>query len=106
MSINYSTLQNTLFPAATVLPNVLRKSSDGILEAYGRSLPAAGSSGGQSLESCPTSRSTGHALSASLGTGPRPAHPPDASSNLLAPACRPGPNRAKTSVATEAFRFL
>lgn len=45
MSINYATLQNTLFPAATTTPQTLRKSSDGILSCYGKSVPADGDSG-------------------------------------------------------------
>ena len=45
MSINYATLQNTLFPVATTSPQTLRKSSDGILEAYGLAVPADGVGG-------------------------------------------------------------
>lgn len=45
MSINYATLQNTVFPTATTLPQTLRKSSDGILEAYGLAVPADGVGG-------------------------------------------------------------
>ena len=45
MTINYATLQNTLFPAATNLPQTLRKSTDGILICYGKAVPVAGSSG-------------------------------------------------------------
>lgn len=45
MSINYSTLQNTLFPAATNLPQTLRKSADGILMSYGKVVPVSGASG-------------------------------------------------------------
>jgi hypothetical protein len=45
MSITYATLQNTLFPAAVATPQTLRKSSDGVLESYGKSVPAEGVSG-------------------------------------------------------------
>lgn len=45
MTINYATLQNTLFPAGTSTPQTLRKSSDGILEAYGKEVPVDGASG-------------------------------------------------------------
>lgn len=45
MSINYSVLQNTLFPAATTTPQTLRKSADGILLTYGKVVPADGDSG-------------------------------------------------------------
>lgn len=45
MSINYATLQNTLFPAATTTPQTLRKSADGILLAYGKAVPADGDGG-------------------------------------------------------------
>ncbi|KKM93435.1 hypothetical protein LCGC14_1208470, partial [marine sediment metagenome] len=39
MSINYATLQNTVFPASTPSPQTLRKNVDGILEAYGTQIP-------------------------------------------------------------------
>ena len=45
MTINYSVLQNTLFPAATPTPQVLRKNADGILEAYGKEVPGDGANG-------------------------------------------------------------
>lgn len=45
MSINYATLQNTLFPAGTSTPQTLRKCSDGILINYGKVVPIAGASG-------------------------------------------------------------
>ena len=45
MSITYSTIQNTLFPAAASTPQTLHKSSDGILLSYGLVVPIDGSSG-------------------------------------------------------------
>ena len=45
MTINYSVLQNTLFPAATSTPQTLRKSVDGILESYGKEVPGDGANG-------------------------------------------------------------
>ena len=45
MSINYSVLQNTVFPASTSVPQTLRKNVDGILEAYGTQIPIDGAAG-------------------------------------------------------------
>lgn len=45
MSINYSVLQNTLFPAGTSVPQTLRKCADGILISYGKTVPIAGANG-------------------------------------------------------------
>jgi hypothetical protein len=45
MSLTWQTVQNLLFPAATVSPQILRKSSDGILEAYGKEVPVDGTGG-------------------------------------------------------------
>ena len=45
MSINYSTLQNTVFPAATSVPQTLRKNVDGILETFGTQIPVDGAAG-------------------------------------------------------------
>ena len=45
MTINYATLQNTVFPASTSVPQPLRKNVDGILEAYGTQIPVDGVAG-------------------------------------------------------------
>ena len=45
MTINYATLQNTVFPASTSVPQTLRKNVDGILEAYGTQIPIDGAAG-------------------------------------------------------------
>jgi hypothetical protein len=45
MTINYATLQNTLFPAGTSTPQTLRKSADGVLFSYGKEVPIDGASG-------------------------------------------------------------
>ncbi len=45
MSIDYHTLQNTQWPAATFTPQTLRKNADGILESYGKTVPVDDNSG-------------------------------------------------------------
>ena len=45
MSITFATLQNTVFPASTSVPQTLRKNVDGILEAYGSQIPVDGAAG-------------------------------------------------------------
>ncbi len=45
MTINYATLQNTVFPASTSTPQTLRKNVDGILESFGTQIPIDGSAG-------------------------------------------------------------
>ena len=45
MTINYATLQNTVFPASTSVPQTLRKNVDGVLESYGSQIPIDGAAG-------------------------------------------------------------
>lgn len=57
MTINYSVLQNTLFPAATSTPQTVRKNADGILEAYGKEVPGDGANG--YVSGCPFKHTDG-----------------------------------------------